>query len=211
MALFRTLIRASTDLAEPALAGLTDPAARAAARVTNAVTLTNDYIARTHADANMFATLFFGVLDPATGVLTYINGGHEPPILQSPTGGTRRLPPTGPAVGMLPNQIFGVERANVAPGEVLLAFTDGVTESRAASGEVFGEDRLQALLRPPPESAAGLLARIEAGLSAHVGEEESFDDVTMLAVRREGAGERPNGRDAGGGDLTARRSRREKR
>jgi phosphoserine phosphatase RsbU/P len=189
MALFRTLIRASTDLAEPGLAGLTDPAERAAARVKNTVNLTNDYIARTHADANMFATLFFGVLDPQTGLLTYINGGHEPPMLQSPTGGTRRLAPTGPSVGMLPNQTFEVGRANLAPGEVFLAFTDGVTESRAPSGEVFGEERVQALFHPSPESASGLLTRIEARLSAFVGDEEPFDDVTMLAVLRSGAGQ----------------------
>ncbi|MCA1581071.1 MAG: SpoIIE family protein phosphatase [Acidobacteria bacterium] len=184
MALFRTLIRASSELAEPALSGMTDAAERAAARVTNAVAWTNDYIARTHGDSNMFATLFFAVLDPKTGLLTYINGGHEPPILLTAQGSASRLPPSGPAVGLLPGQRFEVRRAQMSPGDLFLGFTDGVTESRSPSHQDFGEDRLLALLDPFPISASSLLARIDGALAAHAAGEESFDDVTMLAVRR---------------------------
>ncbi|MEP7132110.1 MAG: SpoIIE family protein phosphatase [Acidobacteriota bacterium] len=185
MALFRTLIRAASELVEPSLAGMTDPAERAAARVTNAVALTNDYIARTHGDANMFATLFFGVLDPKTGLLTYINGGHEPPVLITAGGSVTRLPPSGPALGLAPEQNFEVRRVEMHSGDLFLGFTDGVTESRSPSRDVFGEDRLLALLSPREASASALLARIEAAVSAHAAGEESFDDVTMLAVRRD--------------------------
>jgi len=184
MALFRTLIRASNELVEPWLGGVTEPAARAAARVRNAVVLTNDYIARTHGDANMFATLFFGVLDPETGLLIYVNGGHEPPILFSASEETTRLAPTGPAVGLLPDRKFEVGRAEMSPGDFFLGFTDGVTEAHAPSEEVFGEGRLLAILKPAPNSAPALLARIEASLSDHRAGKELFDDVTMLAVRR---------------------------
>jgi sigma-B regulation protein RsbU (phosphoserine phosphatase) len=72
------------------------------------------------------------------------------------------------------------------PGDLLLGFTDGVTESRSPSSEAFGEPRLLALLDPPPASAAVLLERIEAALAAHDAGREPFDDVTMLAVRRAG-------------------------
>ncbi|MEO8189969.1 MAG: SpoIIE family protein phosphatase [Acidobacteriota bacterium] len=184
MALFRTLIRASSEFSEPSFARLTDPAERAAARVTNAVARTNDYIARTHGESNMFATLFFGVLDPATGLLTYINGGHEPPILMTAAGDVTRLPPSGPALGLLPDQGFEVRCVQMRAGDLLLGFTDGVTESRSPSREVFGEDRLFALLSSGDSSAGSLLARIEAAVSEHAAGEESFDDVTMIAVRR---------------------------
>ena len=184
MALFRTLIRASSELVEPSLAGMTDPAERAAARVINAVELTNNYIARTHGDANMFATLFFGVLDPMTGLLTYINGGHEPPVLLTAAGEWTRLLPSGPALGLFPDQRFEVRRADMRPGDLFLGFTDGVTESRSPSRDAFGEDRLLALLTSPGPSAGALLARIAEAVSAHAAGEESFDDVTMLAVRR---------------------------
>lgn len=186
MALFRTLIRAASELVEPGLAELDDSKAKAAARVERVVVWINDYIARTHGDANMFATLFFAVLDPGTGLLTYVNGGHEPPVLLSPAGRISRLSPTGPAVGLLPGREFGVGREEMRPGDLLLGFTDGVTESRSPSSEVFGEHRLLALLDPPPASAAALLERIEAALAAHDAGREPYDDVTMLAVRRVG-------------------------
>ena len=184
MALFRTLLRASSELVDPSLAGMTDPAERAAARVTRAVVTTNDYIARTHGDANMFATVFFAVLDPETGLLTYVNGGHEPPILLSKAAGAVRLGPTGPALGIVADQTFEVRRAQLDPGDVLLGFTDGVTDSRGPSQELFGEKRLLDLLDPPPESAASLLARIESSLADHRRGQEPFDDVAMLAARR---------------------------
>ena len=184
MALFRSLIRASADLAEPAIAAVSDPAERAAKRVETAVVLTNDYIARTHERANMFATLFFGILDPDTGLLTFINGGHEPPVLVGPSGALERLKPTGPALGLLPDRDFEVRRVKLLPGGLLLAFTDGVTDARNASGEPFGEQRLIGLLGGPARSAAEVLRDVERSLDEHTGGAEPFDDVTMLALRR---------------------------
>jgi serine phosphatase RsbU (regulator of sigma subunit) len=184
MALFRSLIRASADLAEHALPGVEDPVERAAARVRNAVVFTNDYIARTHSSANMFATLFFGILDPATGALTYVNAGHEPPVLRSREGGLRRMPPTGPAVGLMPDRTFEVGRTQLAPGDLFLAFTDGVTEARNPSGQVLGEEPLLKLVQESRGSAAELLASIDRALAAHGAGAESFDDVTILAVLR---------------------------
>jgi sigma-B regulation protein RsbU (phosphoserine phosphatase) len=71
------------------------------------ISLTNDYIAINHADLGMFATLFFGVLEPKTGKLTYISGGHEPVYILHPEGGIRdQLNSSGPAVGILPKIPF---------------------------------------------------------------------------------------------------------
>ena len=184
MALFRSLIRAAAEDSGPDRLGRGersefDPAAR----LLHAVVLTNDYIARTHSRANMFATLFFGILDPATGALAYVNGGHEAPVLRTPSGEVRRLPPSGPAVGMLPGAAFEVRRERLEPGDLLLLFTDGITEARDPEGVQYTEERLIALLDLPVSSGA-LLDVIEKSLLAHNAGVEPSDDMTMMAVRR---------------------------
>jgi sigma-B regulation protein RsbU (phosphoserine phosphatase) len=150
-----------------------------------AVELTNDYIANNHGDMVMFATLFFGVLNPATGMLTYINGGHNPPVLVGPDGMVKaRLAPTGPAVGMMPNSEFGIKQITLDPGDLLMTFTDGVPEARNPSGEFFTDQRLLTLLEQSDPSVGALLDRIQASLESYIGEADQFDDITMLALRR---------------------------
>ncbi|WP_373059086.1 PP2C family protein-serine/threonine phosphatase [Gemmatimonas sp.] len=181
MALFRSLIRAvsasqigshTVDMLE--------------SRVLHAVTVTNDYIATTHGRANMFATLFVGALDPATGTIAYVNGGHEPPRVVRANGTVRTtLPPTGPAVGMLPEIPFTAGTIVLAPGETLLVLTDGITESRAPNGLLFGDDATDALLTAPAATVDVLLDRMLDAVHAHAAGEPAADDVTLLAVRRE--------------------------
>jgi serine phosphatase RsbU (regulator of sigma subunit) len=178
MALFRTLIRA---LAEPQLAA----ASSAGDGLRATMQATNDYIARTHGRANMFATAFAAVLDPATGALEYVNAGHEHPVVVDAGGRVRvRLAPTGPALGLMPDLEFAVASERLAAGDTLFAYTDGVVDARDPRDEPFGEDRLMALLQTDGVPAAGLLARIDAALSAYIGDAEQFDDVAMLAARR---------------------------
>jgi phosphoserine phosphatase RsbU/P len=150
----------------------------------NAIVLTNNYIAGTHADSNMFATIFFGVLDPATGIMIYINGGHERPAIVGPTGVKARLDPTGPAVGMMPDMDFEIEQVQFDPGDVLITYTDGVPEAKNPAGKLFTEKNLLAVLAEPAPSAVGLLDRIEGTVRAHIAGAVQFDDITMLAVRR---------------------------
>jgi serine phosphatase RsbU (regulator of sigma subunit) len=177
MALFRSLIRA---LAEPQFAA----ASSVGEGLRATMQATNDYIARTHASANMFATTFAAVLDPATGAVDYVNAGHEPPAIVDAAGRVRaRLAPTGPALGLMPDLEFAVASERLAAGETLFAYTDGVVDARDPQDEAFGEDRLMALLQLDGTSAAGLLARIDQALSAHIGTAEQFDDVAMLATR----------------------------
>ena len=178
MALFRTLIRA---LAEPQFAA----APNVADGLRATVQATNDYIARTHGRANMFATTFAAVLDPATGALEYVNAGHEPPALVDADGRVRaRLAPTGPALGLMPELEFGVASERLAAGDTLFAYTDGVVDARDLQDEPFGEDRLMALLQADGAPTGGLLERIDAALSTHIGTAEQFDDVAMLTTRR---------------------------
>src|SRR5262249_3875524 len=155
MALFRSLLRAAAT-ADPCASG-------AAAMLSGVVRRTNDYIANTHSRACMFATLFFGALDTASGELHYVNGGHEAPAVFSSAGIRARLSPTGPAVGMLADASFDVASTRLAPGEGLLAFTDGVTDARGPSGR-YGEERLLGLLATPPSSAGAVLDSVEASV-----------------------------------------------
>ena len=150
----------------------------------NAVMLTNSYIAQTHSHTNMFTTLFFGLLDPATGELSYINGGHEPPAILAPGGIKARLTPSGPAVGLFPDIGFEVRQTHLEAGDMLIAYTDGIPDARNPSGERFTQERLLVLLEQPISSAAALLDTIDGHLKVHIAEAVQFDDITLLATRR---------------------------
>jgi sigma-B regulation protein RsbU (phosphoserine phosphatase) len=159
-----------------------DPAHVTALR---AIHLTNNYIALNHGDLAMFATLFFGILDPDSGTLSYINGGHEPIFVLGPGGGVKeRLAVTGPSVGVEPNIVFKIQQSRLEPGDILLGYTDGVVEANASDGGFFTMERLVATLEAPASSAADLLDRIADSLQVHIGEADQFDDVTLLAIRR---------------------------
>jgi sigma-B regulation protein RsbU (phosphoserine phosphatase) len=178
MALFRSLFRA---LAEPQFATAPTPSDGLRSTVQG----TNDYIARTHGSANMFATVFFAVLDPATGVVEYVNAGHELPAVLGADGAVRaRLAPTGPAVGLMADLPFGVARECIGRGEMLVAYTDGVIDARNPAEESYGEERLMALLASAGSTAQGLIEHVDAALGSFIADAAQFDDVAMLAARR---------------------------
>lgn len=148
------------------------------------ILLTNNYIAETHGQANMFATLFIGVLDPGTGMLHYINCGHEPPIIVNSDKQIASLKPTGPALGLFPDVEFKTENIHLAFGDLLFAFTDGVTDAQSATGELYSKERLQACLSQSPGSAEGLVQQILQNVDLHISTAKQFDDITMIALRR---------------------------
>lgn len=150
----------------------------------NAIDLTNNYIATHHGKSNMFATVFFGLLDPATGELLYINAGHEPALMISGNQLKQRLEPTGPAVGMLPAMEFKIGHLTFAPGDSLLLYTDGVTDALSPSEEQFTETRLIAASASPTPSAQVRIQNIMAALDTHIGDREQYDDITLMAVQR---------------------------
>ena len=154
-----------------------------ASRLKHAATLTNDYIANTHGDTGMFATVFFGLLDPSKGMLTYINAGHESPLVVHSSGLYTLLKRTGPAVGVMADVEFVVREVQLQPGELFFAFTDGAPDALDPAGHSFGRERLISLLRNTT-SAENLLANIGTQLKEYIAEAEQFDDITLLAVRR---------------------------
>jgi sigma-B regulation protein RsbU (phosphoserine phosphatase) len=200
MALFRSLIRIFSG--QTALDGLPltcsdtllDESSEIAGDVSidpthvtalKAVQLTNNYIAINHGDLAMFATLFFGILDTDSGSLSYINGGHEPLLIVSSDGGVKeQLAATGPSVGIEPKINFKFQQSHMDPGDILLGYTDGVTEASASDGAFFTASSLMSILEKPASSAADLLDRIANSLQEHIGEADQFDDITLLAIRR---------------------------
>lgn len=154
------------------------------ANLLNAVAFTNSYIALTHSHTNMFTTLFFGILDPGTGLLRYINGGHEPPVIVGAGRIKARLAPTGPAVGLFPDVSFEVCQTSLHDGDMLIAYTDGVTDARDPGGKRFTQERLLSLLEQPITTATALLETIEGHLDGHIADAIQFDDITLLAVGR---------------------------
>jgi sigma-B regulation protein RsbU (phosphoserine phosphatase) len=174
MAAFRTVIRA---LAEHTLAESDE--------LIRLVDFVNGYVATTHAKANMFATMFFAVLEPSTGALSYVNAGHDPPIVRRADGSLERLEPTGPAVGLLPGLPFGASSALLQAGDTLLAYTDGVPDARNADDVSLSEARMLAVIgEADARSAGSLVAALDGAVIAHAGAAEQFDDVTLFALRR---------------------------
>jgi phosphoserine phosphatase RsbU/P len=190
MALFRSLIRVFSAHIPTINSLPSEETARLEAikavhnQALEAVVMTNDYVAENHSNLNMFATLFFGILDPVTGLLTYVNGGHEPLLIIGSEGIKERLKPTGPAVGMMPSMTFRTNCTYIRPGELLFGYTDGVPEAHDIDGKFFTEDKLISILDQPPLKADELIEKVRANVMAHTGEADQFDDITMLALRR---------------------------
>ena len=197
MALFRSLIRVFAEQAafcNPSALTQIEPSISAAnieATTENeqiirlrAVPFTNDYIAQTHGDEGMFATLFFGVLKPSTGTMYYINGGHEPLYIIGSDGVKKKIGPTGPAVGLWPHAGYDIGQVDMEPGDILIGYTDGVTEARSPADELFTRSRLLSLIEQPINSASELLELIKNNLFTFIDQAPISDDVTMLAVQR---------------------------
>jgi serine phosphatase RsbU (regulator of sigma subunit) len=134
---------------------------------------------------NRFVTLFFGLLDPATGDLTYCNAGHNPPFLVRANGGIERLTSCGTILGIFPEMGYLVKHSRLDPGDVLTMFSDGVTEENNPNGEEFGEKRLEKLLVDRARGgAASLVEGIRQAVLAWAAGGAAADDVTVVAASR---------------------------
>ncbi len=155
-----------------------------AVHLKSTVTQTNDYIAETHDNSNMFATAFVAVLDLRSKAITYINAGHNPPFVIGKNGVKAQLGRTGPAVGVIPKMKFDVLDTRLEIGETLLAYTDGVTDAEDPNRKEFSTERLISLVQVQHSSAAGLLDAIQSEIHDHIANAPQMDDITLLAARR---------------------------
>ena len=192
MTLFRSLLRAAATSEEFAADARISAGAQedfAAALLRNSVQFANDYIAKTHGDTSMFATVFFALLDPKTGHLFYVNGGHEEPMVVSGGIVKAALQNTGPALGLFPGVPFDVCETRLEPGQTLFAYTDGATDAANPNGETFTLERLTRHVVSSGLSADGLVASIAVAVDHHAAGAPQFDDVTLLALTRKSAAE----------------------
>jgi sigma-B regulation protein RsbU (phosphoserine phosphatase) len=182
MTLFRSLLRSGVYMDPPAclIQSLGDPTS---ARLENAVLRTNNYILETHGDTGMFATVFFGALDAQTGALTYINAGALPPLIINQQAIQKTLERTGPAVGGMPDADFAVAQVQLEPGDLLFAYTDGLTDAINTLGEYYSQESWLSLLGSS-QSLPALLGEIQHSINYFTAGEKQQDDITLLAVRR---------------------------
>ena len=138
-------------------------------------------------DASRFVTAFVGLLEPGTGAIGFANCGHNPPLLLRAAGGCDLLASGGPALGMWRAATFVSGAATVWPGDILVLYTDGVVEIMNAAGEMFGVDRLEAVIRNRRRaSSRDLVEAVVDATRAFAGREGYEDDFTLVIIRREG-------------------------
>jgi sigma-B regulation protein RsbU (phosphoserine phosphatase) len=138
-------------------------------------------------DANtprgVYLTLFLGILDVQRGLLTYVNAGHNPQFVLKQRGGISAMMSTGLPIALLPGKGYKESRIDIAPGDLLFFYTDGLVETENEQGEMFGAERLQALLSAEHKHGIDtVLERIEESVRRFRGDAEPFDDATMMAL-----------------------------
>ncbi len=169
MALSRTILRTVAFNRD-------DPAA--------ALMRTNELI-ESDAQSDLFVTVFYAIWHPETQLLTYANGGHNPPILLRQNGKVRLLHGDGMALGVLPDIEVASQSVQLHPGDTLLFYTDGVTEAMNANYDEFGMERLRATaVACQNESASAIMQAITDSIGAHSGGAPQFDDITLIVMKR---------------------------
>ena len=139
------------------------------------------------ARAGLFVTVFYGVLDPATGTLTYCNAGHNPPYFISAQSGNavQELHRTGIPLGILDGASWTKGSVDLAPGDVLVLYTDGVTEAQNAQEAFFDEERLLEVVQTNlGNSAQSMQDALMAQVTTFVGNAPQSDDITLMVVVR---------------------------
>jgi sigma-B regulation protein RsbU (phosphoserine phosphatase) len=132
----------------------------------------------------MFVTVFYGQYDIWTGELRYVNAGHNPPYLIRKNGKMGELEPTGPLLAAFPDAKYAERTVCLEADDLLVCFTDGVTEANAAGGELFGEDRFMKLLSGISSEPVGRICSLISDEVLKYSAGELKDDVTLLVLRR---------------------------
>jgi sigma-B regulation protein RsbU (phosphoserine phosphatase) len=137
----------------------------------------------------LYVTLFLGIFDPATRMLDYVNAGHNPQFVLRPNKPLERMTATGIPMGLLAGRGYNHRQVQLDRGDLLFFYTDGCVETENDADEMFGADRLEALLvsiatstsaAPAPDQ---VLRHVETAVNAFRGTRELGDDATMMAVR----------------------------
>ncbi|MGC2275084.1 MAG: PP2C family protein-serine/threonine phosphatase, partial [Candidatus Binatus sp.] len=133
----------------------------------------------------MFVTVFAGIIDLATGMLVYVNAGHDAPFVMRAGAAPASLPIAGgPPLGTVDDFQYSIEQRQLAPGEMVLAYTDGVTEAQDANKALYSGARLERLIAAAPMTTAkGVVDYVRDDVRRFAAGAEQADDITLLAVR----------------------------
>jgi sigma-B regulation protein RsbU (phosphoserine phosphatase) len=170
MTLTRTIVRASVE-------GSSSPA--------TAIAQANRLICADATDG-MFVTLCYAAVEPVSGIVTYVNAGHNPPLLfRAEESEAVALSRTGILLGIDPTASFQQDSVQLASGDLLLLYTDGITDAQNAAFDMFGEQRLREVITAHRhETAEALLRAIMAAIHDFAGTAPPFDDITAVLLRR---------------------------
>lgn len=142
---------------------------------------------RTTLDYDRFVTLFCMAVDPAQNTLTYVNAGHNPPLLWRADGTMDALPEAGMLISPISSKPYVEHTVPFGPGDVIVIYSDGVTEAESASGEQWGRASLEAAIGDGPRNTATEVAeRIRRRLVTFVAGHRQSDDITLVIVRNSG-------------------------
>ena len=143
-------------------------------------------VVHANTEAERYITLFMGILEPQSGSLTYVNAGHCFPFLLRPRASSiSQLAATGLPLGMFEGVGFEKGSTTIDPSDVLVLYTDGVTEAMNRSFEEYGEDRFrQTMSHAAHQQANGLLSSVVADVERFVAGEPQTDDLTMVVLKR---------------------------
>jgi len=167
MAVARTLLRAI---------------GREGPRPTECLERVNEFLCQND-DTGMYVTVFYAMLDLVTGRLDYATGGHPKPFLLNASGARRIDEDGGTVVGMIPDGIFAGSSLTLVPGDVVVAYTDGVTEAMDERGEVYSDERLAHWCRTVTRSSCGQISKdLMAEVVRWTGQAPQADDTTVLAL-----------------------------
>lgn len=153
-------------------------ALRSGADLAAVVVAANDALAEAN-EAEMFVTAWIGAIDLKTGELSYVNAGHNAPLVKRADGSVEWLRArSGLVLAAMGGVKYRVQAVKLSPGDSILLYTDGVTEAMDAAGAQYGEERLERTLK---SSGPAFVSTIRQDVAAFVGETEQSDDITMLA------------------------------
>ena len=131
----------------------------------------------------MFATMFYGVLN-RSGRFAFVSAGHPPSLILRANGAVERLESPNFPLGLFPGAPFGVDSARLEPGDLLVVYSDGVTEALDLRNELFGEDRLIGLLQGRlNQRARDLSVAVISAVASFVGSAPQADDLTLVVIR----------------------------
>ncbi|MFL6417783.1 MAG: PP2C family protein-serine/threonine phosphatase [Bryobacteraceae bacterium] len=144
----------------------------------------NRYCCEQNIGGQRFTTAFLAELDPATRQLTYVNAGHNWPVLLRTSGKIERLQTGGVPLGLMPNTRYEHDKVTLAAGDLLVVFTDGLVEAENITEEQYGEARMLATLSDRSDlSAAQVLESLVTSADRFVGSAPQHDDITCLVLR----------------------------